>query len=91
MRNTPYGIMDFVAPTENLRNAAHADFIIFMDTKSKSRYEDTNKMFERPVNYDVRIAEWIGLDQLRNSLEDFSPGIQGIQSFLKEPLVKLAK
>ena len=47
-------IADFVAPFENARAEFNADIDIFMDTVQESKYEDTNKVFERP-NY----AEYI--------------------------------
>ena len=91
MRNTPYGIMDFVAPLQNLRNAAHPDFTIWMNTIEEGRFEDTNKLFVKPHNPDIEVTQWIGLDQLRSSLEGFNPGIKGIQSYLKEQFPKLVK
>jgi len=43
-------IADFVCPTEKLRKEYNPDFTIFMDTIKKSRYENTNKIFEKPKN-----------------------------------------
>ena len=62
-----------------------------MDTIEEGRFEDTNKAFEKPNKYDMRIKRWIGLDQLHNSLGDFSPGIKGIQNYLDGPFQKLVK
>lgn len=86
-----WGILDFVSPTEDLRKIANPDFTIWMDTIDKGRFEDTNKLFEQPLNYDLRIDKWIGQNQLRKCLEDFSPGMKGIQSFLEGPIQKLVK
>ena len=61
-----WGILDFVCPLQDFREMLQPDYSIFMDTISKGRFEDTNKVFERPLNYDLRISEWIGLNQLRN-------------------------
>ena len=47
-----HAICDFVAPTEEIRNIFSADFIVWMDTETSSRYEDTDKLFERPVKWD---------------------------------------
>ena len=55
-----------------------------MDTISEGRFEDTNKMFEKPIEYDLRIKEWIDLNQLRNSLDGFNRGTKGIASYLNE-------
>ena len=86
-----WGILDFVCPLEDFREMLKPDFSIFMDTISKGRYENTNKVFERPVNYDVRISEWIGLNHLRSSLEGFNPGTKDILRYLNERLPQLAK
>lgn len=86
-----WGILDFVCPRPLYRKIVNPDYLIWMDTIDKSRYEDTNNIFIPPNNYDLRITEWIGLEKLRNSLEGFNPGIKGIQSYLKEQLPKLAK
>ena len=41
-------------------------------TRWKSKYEDTNTIFEEPKKYDIRITKWIGQNQLHKCLEDFS-------------------
>ena len=86
-----WGILDFVCPYEEYRYRLGADFVIWMDTIEEGRFEDTNKAFEKPNKYDMRIKRWIGLDQLHNSLGDFSPGIKGIQNYLDGPFQKLVK
>ena len=50
-------VVDFVCPTNKTREIFNPDFIIWMDTIKKSKYDDTNKLFENPKNYDVRIKE----------------------------------
>ena len=86
-----YGILDFICPLDTTRDQLNVDYRIWMDTAKKGIYEDTNKMFEPPTQYDIRITQWIGLNQLHNSLADFSPGIKGIQSFLNGHFQKLVK
>ena len=59
-----YAIADFVCPTEETRDAFDADFVIWVDRIQEGRYEDTNKMFEPPEHYDVRLIggtpdEWV--------------------------------
>ena len=49
-------ICDFIAPTQSIRDYFDADFIIWMDTIKECIYEDTNKVFEKPEKYDLRIA-----------------------------------
>ncbi len=86
-----WGILDFVCPTEYLREIVRPNYTIFMNTVDESKYEDTNKLFEQPASCDFEVTEWIELNQLRNSLADFSPGTKGIQSYLKEHFPKLVK
>lgn len=51
-------ITDFVCPTEESRSNFDADFVVWMDTIEEGRFEDTNKVFVPPTNYDCRITEW---------------------------------
>jgi adenylylsulfate kinase len=46
-------LVDFVCPTLQTRDEFNADFVIWMNTISKSRFEDTNLMFEKPLNKEV--------------------------------------
>jgi len=47
-------IVDFVCPTELTRAAfGKPDVLIYMNTIDESRFEDTNKMFEKPDNFDI--------------------------------------
>jgi adenylylsulfate kinase len=50
-------ICDFVAPTEEIRELFDADYVIWVDTIKEGRFEDTNKLFEPPESYDVRVTE----------------------------------
>jgi hypothetical protein len=50
-------IADFVAPLPEMRHNFKADWVIWMDTIEKGRFEDTNKMFVPPDVYDFRITE----------------------------------
>ena len=52
-----YVICDFVAPIVEMRNNFKADWVIWMDTIERGRFEDTNKMFQPPEIYDFRIIE----------------------------------
>jgi adenylylsulfate kinase len=49
-RNGSYVICDFVCPTKQLRKDFGADFVVWMDTIDKGRFEDTNQVFERLDN-----------------------------------------
>jgi hypothetical protein len=50
-------ICDFVAPLPEMRDNFKADWTIWMDTINEGRYEDTNKAFVPPEQYDFRITE----------------------------------
>ena len=54
---TDFVIADFVAPIPEMRHNFKADWVIWMDTIEKGRFEDTNKMFVNPDVYDFRITE----------------------------------
>jgi hypothetical protein len=58
--NTDYCIVDFVAPLVEMRNNFKADWTIWVDTIDQGRFEDTNKMFVPPEQYDFRITEQNG-------------------------------
>ena len=49
-------IADFVCPTEHTREDFDADYIIWMDTIKESEFEDTNKLFEQPKNFDFKVT-----------------------------------
>ena len=51
-------IADFVCPTENTRKDFNADYTIFMDTIKEGRFDDTNKMFEKPSNPDFIVTHF---------------------------------
>lgn len=47
-------IVDFVCPTKETREAfGKPDILVYMYTIQQGRFEDTNKMFEEPSEYDI--------------------------------------
>ena len=52
-----YVICDFVAPLVEMRNNFKADWTVWVDTIDRGRFEDTNKVFVAPEQYDFRITE----------------------------------
>ena len=50
-------ICDFVCPTSETKTNFDPDITIWMDTIKSGRYEDTNKMFEEPMNVNFRVTE----------------------------------
>ena len=50
-------ICDFVCPTHETKENFNPDITIWMNTITSGRYEDTNKMFEKPKNFDYVVTE----------------------------------
>lgn len=46
-------ITDFVCPFQKARDEFEPDYIIWMNTIEEGRFEDTNKVFEKPNSLDV--------------------------------------
>ena len=51
-------ICDFVCPTKETRANFDADITIWMDTIDEGRFEDTNKIFQKPESVTYHIKEW---------------------------------
>jgi adenylylsulfate kinase len=51
-------ITDFVCPFQEARNSFDPDYTVWMDTIKEGRFEDTNKIFEKPTHCDYLITEW---------------------------------
>ena len=51
-------VADFVCPTEAARAEFGADYTVWMDTITEGRYEDTNAMFEKPVDVNYHVNSW---------------------------------
>jgi adenylylsulfate kinase len=51
-------VADFVCPTEQARAEFDADYTVWMDTIKEGRYEDTNRMFEKPMHVNYHVAKW---------------------------------
>ncbi len=49
-------IADFICPTPEARSLFPADFIVWVDTIKKGRFEDTNQMFVKPDKYDCHVT-----------------------------------
>lgn len=55
--NREYIIADFVCPLPEMRGIYDPDFLIWVDTISEGRFEDTNRAFVPPDSYNVRVTE----------------------------------
>ena len=51
-----YVIADFIAPTPKARSLFPADYVIWVDTIKKGRFDDTNKMFIKPEKYNFHVT-----------------------------------
>ena len=51
-------VADFVCPTENARTQFDADYTVWMDTIEEGRFEDTNRMFQKPSNVNYHVSAW---------------------------------
>ena len=55
--SSDFVICDFVAPLVEMRNNFKADWTVWVDTIEQSRFDDTNKAFVPPEQYDFRVTE----------------------------------
>ena len=51
-----YVVADFVCPTPEARKLFNADYIVWIDTIDKGRFDDTNKMFVKPEKFDFHVT-----------------------------------
>ena len=49
-------IADFICPTTEARKLFPADYIVWVDTIQKGRFEDTNQMFVKPEKFDFHVT-----------------------------------
>tara|TARA_Y100000590_G_scaffold316016_1_gene357390 strand:- start:11 stop:418 length:408 start_codon:yes stop_codon:yes gene_type:complete len=49
-------VCDFICPTPKARELFNADFIVWVDTIKKGRYDDTNAMFINPEKFDFHVT-----------------------------------
>ena len=77
-------ICDFVCPTKKYRAEFDADIVIWLDTIDSGRFEDTNKVFERPSHFNYRITDWSQSDDVIERLfKVFVKTESHTRSFLK--------
>ncbi len=55
LKQEKHVVVDFVCPTPETRKDFNPDFLIWVDTIKKGRFEDTNKMFIPPSKFDFRV------------------------------------
>ena len=64
-------VADFVCPTPLTRLEFNPNYTVWMDTVSRSVYEDTNDMFEPPEEVDYHVEKWF-----ENAHEQLMPVVQ---------------
>ena len=53
-----YVIADFICPTPKARSLFPADYVVWVDTIKEGRFDDTNKMFEKPAHCHFEIINF---------------------------------
>jgi len=53
-----YVVCDFICPTPKARELFNADFIVWVDTIEKGKYDDTNAMFVKPEKFDFHVTTY---------------------------------
>ena len=71
-------ICDFVCPTALTRFIFDADITIWMNTIAAGRFQDTNKMFEEPMDFDYLIEEFMTEDQVADMAKRMKETYNGI-------------
>ena len=49
-------LADFVCPTDATRRDYMADYLIWVDTIKKGRFDDTNKLFQPPSKFNFKVT-----------------------------------
>jgi len=49
-------VADFVCPTEKTRSMFPADFLVWVDTIEKGRFDDTNAVFVKPDKFNFHVT-----------------------------------
>ena len=49
-------VADFICPTPEARKLFNPDYIVWVDTINKGRFNDTNKMFIKPKKYNFKVT-----------------------------------
>lgn len=65
-------VADFAAPLIEQRDIFEPDIVVWMNTISESRFDDTNRAFAMPLNCDVRFDRFkdVALSPIINLLAD---------------------
>ena len=67
-----YVVCDFICPTPKARELFNADFVIWVDTIKKGKFDDTNAMFVKPKKFDFQVTSQdakVWASQIANKLK----------------------
>ena len=65
-------VADFICPTPEARNLFPADYVVWVDTIKKGRFDDTNKMFIKPDKFDFHVTTQDAKNWAPKILEDIN-------------------
>lgn len=51
-----YVVADFICPTPETRKLFNADYVVWVNTIEKGKFDDTNQMFVKPEKYDFEVT-----------------------------------
>ena len=63
-------VADFICPTPKARSLFPADYVVWVDTIKKGRFDDTNQMFVKPEKYDFHVTSQDAKNWAPKILED---------------------
>jgi adenylylsulfate kinase len=67
-----YVVADFICPTPEARGLFPADYVVWVDTIQKGRFDDTNQMFVKPEKYDFHVTSQDALHWSSKIYEDIN-------------------
>ena len=67
-----YVVADFICPTPEARRLFPADYVVWVDTIQKGRFDDTNQMFVKPEKYDFHVTSQDALHWSSKIYEDIN-------------------
>ena len=70
-----YVIADFICPTPEARKLFPADYVVWVDTIQKGRFEDTNQMFVKPETFNFHVTSQDAKNWALKILEDIKNDI----------------
>jgi len=71
-------ICDFIAPLPESRNIFKADYIIWLNTINKCKYDDTTNLFVKPKKYNYEITDYTDTKHVTEITNNISNLIQNI-------------